>query len=242
MTDINDNNRLALQIFDGIADCYEWPANVFSLFQYGRWRRSLVSELELSPGDLVLDVCTGTALVALELSGEPGCQVVGLDLSQRMLREGRGRVSKAGRNTSVQLVRGRAEDLPFPDGSFDAVVFTFLLRYVEDPQATVSEMARVLKPGGRMGSLEFYIPRSLPAYALWTIYARAVMPLCSWLISPGWKRVGSFLGPSITGFYEEHSMEGLDRMWELSGIRALRHRELSLGGAILTWGDKGVSL
>jgi demethylmenaquinone methyltransferase/2-methoxy-6-polyprenyl-1,4-benzoquinol methylase len=241
MTDPHSKNRLALQIFDDIADNYEWPANIFSLFQYGRWRRSLVSELGLSPGDLVLDVCTGTALVALELSGDLGCQVVGVDLSQRMLREGRTRVSEARLDTSVRLVRGRAESLPFPDGSFDAVVFTFLLRYVEDPQATISEMARVLRPGGRMGSLEFYIPRSRLLHALWVIHARALMPLCSWLISPGWKRVGSFLGPSITGFYEEHSMEGLDRMWELSGIRALRHRELSLGGAILTWGEKGVN-
>ena len=158
MTDLHDKNRLALRIFDGIAGSYEWPANVFSLFQYARWRRSLVSELRPAPGDLVLDVCTGTALVATQIAGDVECRVVGLDLSRRMLSEGRGRVLDAGLGASVRLVRGRAEDLPFPDGSFDAVVFTFLLRYVEDPQATLCEngqgpaarrtagLARVLRP------------------------------------------------------------------------------------------------
>lgn len=241
MTDLHTKNRLALRIFDGIANSYEWPANVFSLFQYGRWRRSLLSELSLSPGDLVLDVCTGTALVAVQLAGDLECRVVGLDISQPMLREGRGRVLEAGLDTTVRLVRGRAENLPFPDGSFDAVVFTFLLRYVEDPQATISEMARVLRPGGRMGSIEFYVPRRPTVRALWWLHGWVLMPLCTRLISPGWKRVGSFLGPSIAEFYKEHTLDALDRMWERAGVRVQQHRELSLGGAVLTWGEKGVS-
>ena len=241
MIDRHDKNRLALRLFDGIADSYEWPANLFSFFQYSRWRRSLVSELRLAPGALVLDVCTGTALVAMQIAGEGECRVVGLDLSLRMLSEGRSRVQAAGQDTSVRLIRGRAEDLPFCDGTFDAVVFTFLLRYVEDPQAAICEMARVLRPGGQMASLEFYIPQSPPLRGLWWLHARALMPLCARLISPGWSRVSDFLGPSIAGFYEKHTLEGLDRMWERAGINAPERRELSLGGAVLTWGEKEAS-
>ena len=112
---------------------------------------SWFSRLDVPPGSVVLDVCTGTGLVAAEISRRHGCQVIGLDLSERMIARARRGLLAASPTPAVSLVRGRAEGLPISDGSCDAVVFTFLLRYVEDPQTTLGEIARVLRPGGRLG-------------------------------------------------------------------------------------------
>ena len=119
---------------------------MFSLFQYDRWHRRLVSELDVTPDDTILDVCTGTGLVATRLAEAERCRVVGVDLSRPMLEQGRRSIEAAGLSRSVGIVEGRAEGLPFADGTFDAVVFTFLLRYVADPEATIAELARVLRP------------------------------------------------------------------------------------------------
>lgn len=231
-------NYRAGQLFDRIADNYEGPARAFSLFQYDRWRQFLVSRLDLVRTLSVLDVSTGTGLVAMDVARDAGCTVVGLDLSDRMLRYGRRNLEASRLDETVSLVRGAAERLPFPDRQFDAVVFTFLLRYVEDPQAALHEMARVLKPGGQMASLEFYVPRGPVLYPLWLAYTRVAMPLGTRLVSPGWGEVGSFLGRSISTFYREHTLENLGRMWARTGIVGVSTRVLSLGGAVVTWGRK----
>ena len=225
-------------MFDGIARNYEGPARAFSLFQYGRWRRHLVSRLSLTRSLSVLDVCTGSGLVAMDIARAVGCSVVGVDLSDRMIREGRRNLLGSRMDGAVSLVRGRAERLPFPDGRFDAVVFTFLLRYVEDRQATLDEIARVLRPGGQMASLEFFIPRGPVLYPLWLLHTRVAMRLGTRLVSSGWSEVGSFLGPSISAFYREHTLDDLGRMWARAGIVNVQNKVLSLGGAVVTWGRK----
>ena len=232
MIDSYRGDTEAQRIFDGIADEYERPARLFSFFQYNRWRRFLVGRLDLAPDASVLDVSTGTGLVASDIARTNGCRVVGLDLSRRMLAAGRRRAGP------IRLINGRAESLPFADGSFDAVVFTFLLRYVEDPQATLSEIARVLRHGGQLASLEFYLPQNPVARALWLAHTRGLMPVGMRLLSPGWRRVGSFLGHSISDFYREHTLEDLRRMWGHAGIGNVRTQVLSLGGAVVTWGRK----
>ena len=149
-------NAQARKIFDPIADSYEGPARLFSISQYGRWRRFLISQLRLPPHAKVLDVCTGTGLVAMEIAREAPCSVVGLDLSGPMLEKAKRNLRDSELASSIGLVNGRAESLPFDDHSFDAVVFTFLLRYVESPQATIKEMGRVLRPGGQMASYRLF--------------------------------------------------------------------------------------
>ena len=238
MPGTNNGNRLARRLFDSIANNYEGPARAFSLFQYDRWRRLLVSRLDLSESSAVLDVSTGTGLGAREIARAVGCPVVGLDLSARMLRRGRQNLNASPLGQTVSLVQGTAEALPFPDDRFDAVVFTFLLRYVEDRQAVLDELARVLKPGGQMASLEFYIPRGPVLYPLWLLHTRVAMPLGTKLISPGWGDVGSFLGRSISTFYRENTLEDLTRMWTRVGIVGVNTEVLSLGGAVVTWGRK----
>src|SRR5438045_7673041 len=101
----------------------------------------------------------------------------------------------------VGLADASAERLPFPDASFDALTFTYLLRYVDDPAATLRELARVVRPGGTIAGLEFAVPHGAWR-PLWEAYVRAGLPAAGFAIGNGWREVGSFLGGSIRGFYE----------------------------------------
>ena len=228
----------AQRLFDGIARSYEWPAEVFSFFQYGRWRRYLVSQLRVSPRASVLDVCTGTGLVASDITGRFRCRVVGLDLSDGMIEQARRSLKSAQTAQRVRLVKGCAESLPFADNSFDVVVFTYLLRYVEDPEATLGELSRVLRPGGQMASLEFFVPQNPLVHTLWLLHTRLAMPVASRLLPTGWRAVGSFLGPSISDFYRRHTLQDLREMWARAGVGELQTKLLSLGGAVIMWGRK----
>jgi demethylmenaquinone methyltransferase/2-methoxy-6-polyprenyl-1,4-benzoquinol methylase len=180
--------------------------------------------VDAKPGELVLDVATGTGLVAHELRERYACRVVGLDQSADMLASARER-----NGLFAGLVRARAEALPFPDASFDHVTFTYLLRYVDDPAATLRELARVLRPGGRLATLEFGVPRG-PGYPFWWLYTRAGLPLAAWIVSARWRDVGAFLGPSIESFYRRHPQERIDRYWRDAGLDDVRVRRMSLGG------------
>ena len=236
-------NAHAANLFDGIADGYDLPAQVFSLFQYLRWRRFLVSTMNLKDGDLVLDVCTGTAGVALEMVHTNRCQVVGLDLSREMLNCSREHIRSAKKEGQVQLMAGRAEDLPFAEASFDALSFTYLLRYVDEPRATLGEMIRVLKPGGILASLEFGIPAG-PLLTgplvtgMWYAYTRGILPIATAPLSRGWRRVGSFLGPSISRFNKSYPPDQLEHIWQELGVANVRTRRLTFGGGVVMWGTK----
>jgi demethylmenaquinone methyltransferase / 2-methoxy-6-polyprenyl-1,4-benzoquinol methylase len=192
-----------------------------------------VSRVEAGPGDTVLDVATGTGAVARELMARKGCTVVGLDQSPEMLAEARRRLP-----ADVELIEASAESIPFPDASFDALTFTYLLRYVSDPAATVRELARVVRPGGTIAGLEFAVPRGIWRLP-WELYVRAGLPVAGRAISPGWRDVGGFLGSSIRDFYERWPETRLLEVWQEAGIEDVRSRRLSLGGGIVTWGRRG---
>jgi demethylmenaquinone methyltransferase/2-methoxy-6-polyprenyl-1,4-benzoquinol methylase len=220
----------ARTLFAPLGPTYDRYASLLSFGQDGRWRRFLVSCVDVGPRDTVLDVATGTGAVARELLGRKGCTVLGLDQSPEMLAEARRRLPP-----SVRLVEGTAERLPFPDATFDALTFTYLLRYVSDPGETLRELARVVQPGGTIAGLEFALPRGVWR-PLWEIYVRVGLPLAGRAISPGWAQVGGFLGPSIRAFYERQPEERLLELWREAGIADVRSRRLSLGGGIVTWG------
>ena len=225
------------RLFNGIASAYEAPAVLFSWGQYRRWHRFLVACLNIGPKSQVLDVCTGTGLVAMDIAQRDGRRIVGLDLSDGMLAVARAKVQRHGAH-GVSLVRGRAERLPFPDASFDTVTFTYLLRYVDDPAAVLQELARVLRPGGQLASLEFYVPPNPLIRLLWMAHTRIAMPMGTGLLSSGWREVGSFLGPSISSFYKRHSLENLRSLWAMAGVKPAHTKLLSLGGAVVMWGTK----
>jgi demethylmenaquinone methyltransferase/2-methoxy-6-polyprenyl-1,4-benzoquinol methylase len=212
-------------------------AELLSFGQNGRWRRFLASRVPAGAG-LVLDVATGTARVALEVAGRAEARVVGLDQSEPMLRSGVANVAAHGLDGRISLLLGQAERLPFPDGAFDAVTFTYLLRYVDDPAATLAELARVLKPGGVLANLEFLAPVQPLWRRAWWLYTRLVLPAAGRLAGVAWYRTGRFLGPSISEFYRRYPLADQSRMWRSAGLTDVRFRAMSLGGGIVIWGYK----
>jgi demethylmenaquinone methyltransferase/2-methoxy-6-polyprenyl-1,4-benzoquinol methylase len=229
VTDTDRRDR-ALALFAPLGSTYDRVGAVLSLGQDPRWRRFLVSRVP-PDGGRVLDVATGTGLVA-ELLLERGHVVTGLDQSTEMLALARARFD--GR---VTLVEAPAEALPFPDGSFDHLTFTYLLRYVEDPGAVLKELARVVRPGGTIAMLEFGVPQRL-FRPLWELYTRVGLPLAGRVISPGWHDVGRFLGPSIRDFWERHPEPELLELWRAAGVTDVRGRRLSVGGGLVVWGTR----
>jgi demethylmenaquinone methyltransferase/2-methoxy-6-polyprenyl-1,4-benzoquinol methylase len=227
-----DRTAQAKAIFAPLGPTYERYARVLSYGQDPYWRRFLVSCVEAGPGDRILDVATGTGAVARELVAQKGCSVVGVDQSPEMLAEARRRS-----NGRIELAEASAEQLPFADGEFDGLTFTYLLRYVDDPAATLRELARVVRPGGSIAALEF----GLPAGAwrpLWELHVRAALPVAGAALGRGWREVGAFLGPSIRDWHARWPLERQLAAWEAAGIGQLRARRLSLGGGIVTWGRR----
>jgi demethylmenaquinone methyltransferase / 2-methoxy-6-polyprenyl-1,4-benzoquinol methylase len=225
----------AQQLFAPLAPTYDRYARLLSLGQDPRWRSFLVSRVQAGPGDRVLDVATGTGAVALELARELRCEIVGVDQSAEMLAAGRERIARAGLSDRIELVQGHADQLPFEDESFDALTFTYLLRYVADPAATLSELARVVRRGGTVAALEFGVPPRPLWRGLWELYVRIGLPLAGRVISPGWRNVGTFLGSSISSFYRRYPIERQLALWRDAGLQDVRLRRLSLGGGIVTW-------
>ena len=222
--------REALELFRGLPQRYDLLSAALSFGQDPRWRRALVSAVAPAPGERVLDVATGTGMVAAELLARSDCSVVGVDQSPDMLAAARARFDGGER---VELIEGEAEALPFEDASFDALTFTYLLRYVDDPQATVRELARVLRPGGRVASLEFGVPPLAPARWAWRLYTAVGLPALGRLASREWAEVGRFLGPSIRGFYERHPVARIVDYWHEAGLQDVVVRRMSLGGGIV---------
>ena len=235
---MTDRARHARTLFAGIAPEYEWMGAVLSFGQDGRWRRTMVSKVNALPGSLILDVASGTGLVARELAARKRFRVVQLDPSEAMLRAGIPVTAEAGLASQVRQALGRAERLPFPDETFDAVTFTYLLRYVDDPEATLRELARVLRPGGTLACLEFYRPHERMPHAGWWGYTRLVMPVVGAVVSPAWRYTGRFLGPSISGFYDRYPLPEQVRWWQAVGPRHVRTRVMSLGAGIVFWAVK----
>jgi demethylmenaquinone methyltransferase / 2-methoxy-6-polyprenyl-1,4-benzoquinol methylase len=235
---MTDRARHARTLFAGIAPEYEWMGAVLSFGQDARWRRTMVSKVNALPGSLILDVASGTGLVARELAARKRFRVVQLDPSEAMLRAGIPVTAEAGLAPQVRQTMGRAERLPFPDGTFDAVTFTYLFRYVDDPEATLRELVRVLRPGGTLACLEFSRPDDRTLHAGWWVYTRLVMPLIGAVVSPAWRYTGRFLGPSISGFYDRSPLPEQVRWWQAAGLRHVRTRVMSLGAGIVFWAVK----
>ena len=229
--------RHARDLFAPLGPTYDRYARLLSFGQDPRWRRFLVSRV---PAEAlrVLDVATGTAAVAIELArAEPARTIVGVDQSPEMLAAGRERVARAGLSERIELRQGRGEELPFGEGEFDALTFTYLLRYVDDVPATLAELARVVRPGGVVAMLEFGLPRGRWR-PLWELYVRVGLPAAGALVSPGWREVGGFLGPSITGFWKRWPEQELLDAWRAAGLEDVRARHLSVGGGIVLWGRR----
>ena len=237
VAEVSARTRHARELFAPLGPTYDRYARLLSFGQDPRWRSFLVSRIPAG-ATRVLDVASGTAAVSIELTRRaPSREVVGVDQSAEMLAAGRARVIEAGLGGRIDLREGRAESLPFGDAEFDALTFTYLLRYVDDPAATMRELARVVRPGGTVAMLEFAVPRG-GWRPLWELYVRVGLPGAGALVSPAWREVGSFLGPSIRAFYEQYPVDRVLELWREAGLRDVHARRLSLGGGIVVWGTR----
>ena len=236
---LREREALALRLFAPIAPTYDRYAFLLSFGQDARWRRFLVERMEARRDETILDVACGTGSIALALVRRYGCAVVGVDQSAEMLAAGRRRVAAAGEAGRIRLEQASADALPFADGSFDGLTFGYLLRYVADPAATLRELARVVRPGGRIASLDFFVPPATAVRAAWNLYVGAVLPALGGLVSPHWREVGWVLRESIPSFYARYPLERQLADWRAAGVADVRAEPLSLGGGVVLWGTRG---
>jgi demethylmenaquinone methyltransferase/2-methoxy-6-polyprenyl-1,4-benzoquinol methylase len=225
----------ALQLFAGLPRAYDRTGAAMSFGQDPRWRRAMVDAVRPQPGQRILDVATGTGMVAFALAAR-GAEVTALDQSEAMLSVARARHARTGNGAGgpISFVTGEAEHLPFPDASFDALTFTYLLRYVDDPAATLMELARVVRPGGRIGMVEFGVPENPALRRLWRVHTRVGLPLMGRAVSTAWYEVGRFLGPNIEQFHGAHP--DLVALWQGAGIDGVIQRRMSFGAGLVMWG------
>lgn len=239
MSVVPAENEFAVKLFRRLPRRYDLLAEVLSFGQNGRWRAELVRHVAAGNPRRVLDVATGTAGVAIAIARGTDAHVTGMDVSADMLEIGRLRVEAAGLGSRIELEAARAEDLPFAAGAFDAVSFTYVLRYVADPAGTLAELARVLRPGGVMAGLDFFVPPNPFWRGAWRLYTRFVLPVAGFLLGGrAWWDVGRFLGPSISGHYHRWPLARLVGAWEAAGMTGVQVRVMSVGGGVVMWGTK----
>ena len=164
-------------MFDAIAERYDFLNHLLSAGLDKRWRRQAIDALQLSGRETVLDLCTGTADLAIAAAGAK--RVIGVDFSAAMLQIGKQKVD----GRAIELVRGDATHIPLRDASVDAATIGFGIRNVEQPFAACREIVRVLRPGGTLVILEFSLPRSAALRSFYLWYFRNILPLIGRLIS-----------------------------------------------------------
>ena len=232
-------NEFAVKLFRRLPRRYDLLAEILSFGQNGRWRAELVKHVVARDPKRVLDVATGTAGVAIAVARQTRAHISGVDVSEDMLEIGRRRVDAAGLHGRIELERARAEELPFANGAFDAVGFTYVLRYVGDPAVTIAELARTLRPGGVMAGLDFFVPPNPIWHSAWWLYTRGVLPIAGLLLGGrAWWDVGRFLGPNISGHYGRWPLGRLVAAWKAAGMVDVQCRVMSVGGGIVMWGTK----
>ncbi len=213
------------QMFDAIARRYDLLNRVLSLGIDQGWRRKTVRALALPASARVLDLATGTADLAMLIARTAkDAQVVGLDPSMNMLEVGRGKIARAGLDARVELVHGDAQALPFEDASFDGATIAFGIRNVPDRPLALREMARVVKPGGRVAVLELSEPRGGLLGPLARFHVHHVVPFLGGLLS-GSKEY-RYLQRSIAAFPPPADFA---RTMEASGLRVLEVAPLTFG-------------
>ncbi len=212
-------------MFDAIAPRYDLLNRVLSAGIDRRWRTSAIASLRLTGRETVLDVCTGTADVALAARAGGAARVVGVDFAGAMLDLGWGKVKAAGEAGGIALMRGDAMRLPIADASADAATVAFGIRNVQRPEVACRELARALRPGGRLAILEFGVPRIPGMRGLYLWYFSHVLPRIGRAIS-GHNAAYSYLPASVGTFPPPDAFMATLRD---AGFEAVRAVPLSLG-------------
>lgn len=223
------------QMFAAIAGKYDLLNSLLSFGRDSRWRELAVSKCNLGPGDLALDVATGTGEMARLLARRYGdSRVVGVDFCADMLARARTKLATSAGGERIHLVRGDALRLPFPDCEFDCAIIGFALRNVSDIAAVCREMARVVKPGGRVVSLELTRPSSRLLRAMHRFYMFQVISRIGGLMS-GRREAYTYLPESILEFPPPEELKGI---MEGAGLEKVETYRLTLGAATVHVGTK----
>lgn len=213
-------------MFDSIAPRYDLLNHVLSAGMDRGWRERAVAALGLEPGDRALDLCTGTADVAIAVaSSENGVSVVGVDFAGAMLSIGLGKIRGAGLGHRVRLVRGDAAGIPLSDETCDAAAVAFGIRNVAKPERALAELSRVLRPGGRLAILEFGQPRIPGIRTLYGWYFRYLLPLVGRFVSKH-RSAYSYLPASVGTF---PSAPEFARIIGSNGFKNVKAVPLTLG-------------
>lgn len=225
------------QMFSEIAHRYDRANHILSLNHDRAWRRELVRHAAPQPGERLLDLCTGTGDVVIEFARAcPDIQIVGLDLSEEMLRIARDKFTQLGLNQRVQLVHGNALELPFAESSFEIATIAFGLRNLPDRAQGLREIYRVLSQGGRVFILEFSVPQSFLVRLAYLPYLRYIVPWVGGMLT-GARAPYQYLRDSILSFPDRAQI--LEELYE-AGFRPVGYRDLTLGIATLYWGGKAI--
>ncbi len=225
------------EMFDAIAPRYDLLNRVLSFGIDKGWRRKAITLLEESAPRRILDVATGTADLAIEALRLGPEKVVGVDISEEMLRVGRKKVQEIGEEDRIELKRGDSERLPFSDKQFDAAIVAFGVRNFENLNKGLAEIHRVLKPGGMLVVLEFSHPRVFPVKQAYGFYSRFILPRVGCAVS-GNEGAYRYLPDAGAAFPEGDAFLGRLRD---GGFGDLHCTPLTFGIASLYQGVAGLS-
>jgi demethylmenaquinone methyltransferase/2-methoxy-6-polyprenyl-1,4-benzoquinol methylase len=187
-------------MFDAIAPRYDLLNHLLSAGLDKRWRARAVDELQLRPNARVLDLCTGTGdLAVTTIRRHADASVVGIDFAGQMLKLAKAKLSSLGLTRGIRLVRGDGTRIPLASACCDAATIGFGIRNVVDPQRALSEIGRVLRPGGRLAILEFGQPRIPGVRTLYSWYFRYLLPFVGRMVSKH-RSAYSYLPASVGTF------------------------------------------
>lgn len=221
-------------MFNNIAAKYDFLNHFLSLGIDKIWRRKAINLLKSIPDPLVLDVATGTGDLAIEANKRLGCRVVGVDISVEMLKMAEEKLARRELTDWISVQEGDSEKLPFEDNHFDAVMVAFGVRNFENLNKGLSEMCRVLKPGGKMVVLEFSKPAYFPFKQLYLFYFRYILPWLGGLISRD-KAAYTYLPESVLNFPDGVNF---DNELVAAGMKPLKRYKQTMGIATIYLSEK----
>jgi demethylmenaquinone methyltransferase / 2-methoxy-6-polyprenyl-1,4-benzoquinol methylase len=207
-------------VFESIAPKYDLMNNILSFRQHKYWRKFTMNKMNVQEGQTAIDLCCGTCDWTISLAQKSNSgKIIGLDFSQNMLDYGALKIAELGLGQQVTLVRGNAMSLPYEDNSFDYATIGFALRNVPDLEQVIREMKRVVKPGGRIVSLELSKPTWQPFKALYFFYFQKVLPLLGKLIVKRYEQY-KWLPESLIHFPDHKQLAEIFRKTGLSEVEA----------------------
>lgn len=234
---VDKSNDRVRRMFGEIAPRYDLLNHLLSMNIDRLWRRQTVRRIPPNGDAPILDLCTGTGDLALayDRAAKGKLRITGADFCPEMLQLARPKAEKQGAGNRIDWVEADAQDLPFPNDTYQIVSVAFGLRNVADPDRGLREMVRVLRPGGRVAVLEFTTPRRQPLRGMYGWYFRNVLPKIGQTVMRNNSAAYEYLPESVGHFYE---YEQLTERMETAGLSDVRHHPMTFGVATLYVGTK----